>query len=181
MIKSLGRSALLSTAVVVSAAAFAASAIAAPPSASALAQQSPPAHAPQQVQQVRPRSILDQLGLTDAQRTRIQQLQQSSMEKEKPFMQTLREKQEAFSDQTPGSAGYQPAANTLATAEANAARAHVLTEAAFRADVYHLLTPEQRTKLASLTAQQKARIEQWRKEQAARAAAAKAPAASGGK
>ncbi len=181
MSKSPGRSALLSTAVAISAAAFSAAAIAAPPPASALAQQSPAAQAPQAQQQVRPRSILDQLGLTDAQRTRIQQLQKTSIEKERPYMQTLRDKQAAFANETPGSAGYQPAANALATAEANAARAQVLTEAAFRADVYHLMTPEQRTKLTSLTAQQTARIEQWRKEQAQRAAAAKAPAASGSK
>ncbi|HET7931428.1 MAG TPA: Spy/CpxP family protein refolding chaperone, partial [Rhodanobacteraceae bacterium] len=157
---------------------FAAAGVAAPPPPPAPPHQ---AAAPQAQQHVRPRSILDQLELTDSQRTRIQQLQQSSMEKERSFMQTLRQKQEAFSNETPGGSGYQSAANALATAEANAARAHVLTEAAFRADVYHLLTPEQRTKLATLTAQQKARVEQWRKEQAAHAAAAKAAPASSSK
>jgi Spy/CpxP family protein refolding chaperone len=173
MSKSLGRSALLSTAIAISTLAFAATGSAAPP---------PPAPpAAQAQQQVRPHSILDQLGLTEAQRTQIQQLQKSSVEKELPFMQALQQKREAFSSETPGSSGYQSAANALATAEASAARSHVLTEAAYRADVYHLLTPEQRTKLASLAAQQKARMQQWRKEQAQRAAAAKAPAASGSK
>lgn len=177
MSKPLGRSVMLSAAITIAVSAFAATAVAAPTPASAPAPVAAQATAAQQ--QVRPRSILDQLGLSEAQRTRIQQLQQSSMAKERPLMQALREKEEAFANETPGGANYQSAANALATAEANAARAHVLTEATYRADVYHLLTPAQRSKLTELTAQQKARIEQWRKEQAARAAAAaKAPAAS---
>lgn len=186
MSKSLCHKLVLASAVAVATAAFATMGSAAPPPASVLATQSPPPPPapPQALPQARPRSILDQLGLSDAQRTRIHELQQASAAKEQPFMQVLRERQDAFAAEIPGSPNYQSAANALATAEANAARAHVLTEAAYRADVYHLLTTEQRTTLARFTAQQKARLDQWRKEQAqraaaARAAAARAPAASG--
>lgn len=125
----------------------------------------------------RPRNVFDQLGLSAEQRTRIEQLQKASMAKEQPFMDALHQTQEAFAARIPGDPGYQAAANALATTTANAARAHVLTEAAYRADVYHVLTPAQRNQLTGITAAQTARIQQWRKEQAARTAP---PAASAG-
>jgi len=68
----------------------------------------------------------------------------------------------AFDNATPGSAAYQSAANDLARAESNAAHAQVLRQAALRTNIYDLLTPEQRTQYATLRAQHRTKMKQWR-------------------
>jgi Spy/CpxP family protein refolding chaperone len=106
--------------------------------------------------------MLDQLNLTDAQHTSIRELRQQSFTAARPAMQTLRQQRMAFERATPGSADYQTAANTLAQAEADAAHAQVLREADLRSKIYNVLTPAQRTQLASLKEQRKARMQKWR-------------------
>lgn len=106
--------------------------------------------------------MLDQLNLTDAQRTSIRELRQQSFTTARPAMQTLRQQRMAFERATPGSADYQTAANTLAQAEADAARTRVLREADLRGKIYNVLTPAQRTQLASLKEQREARMQKWR-------------------
>jgi len=92
--------------------------------------------------------MLDQLDLTDTQRTSI--------------MQALRQKKLAFESATPGSSAYQTATDDLAQAESNAARARVLRQAELHTKIYNELTPAQRTKLASIRSQREAKIKQWR-------------------
>lgn len=107
-------------------------------------------------------NLFDQLNLTDTQRTSVHQLFQQNFEQARPEMQALREKQAAFENATPGSAAYQSAANDLAQAESNAARARVLRQAELHTKIYNLLTPEQRTQYKALRAQHEAKMKQWR-------------------
>jgi len=108
--------------------------------------------------------MLDQLGLSDTQRTSIHQMIHESFQQARPEMQALRQKREALDAATPGSSAYQSAASELADAEANAARQRVARQAALRAKIYGVLTPEQRTHLASLRADRKTKMQQWRSE-----------------
>mgnify|MGYP001548712287 CR=1 FL=1 len=106
--------------------------------------------------------MYDQLNLSDAQRTQIKQLTQQDFAQAKPQMQALRQAREAFEAAAPGTAGYQTAASNLAEAEADAARTRTTNRANLRAQVYQVLTPAQRTQLASLRAEHKAQMQQWR-------------------
>lgn len=122
--------------------------------------------------------ILRQLDLTDAQRTSVHQLMQQNFEQARPKMEAVRSKRQAFENTTPGSANYQATANDLAQAEATAIHARVLREATLRSKIYGLLTPAQRTKLASIRTQREARMQQrreaWTQHHAAPAASAPA-------
>ncbi len=102
------------------------------------------------------------LDLTEAQRSSIHQWMRQDFKQARAGRQALRQKREALGKATPGSAEYQNAANALATAAADAARARVLQRADRNARIYNLLTPAQRTKLADLRAQRRARMEKWR-------------------
>ncbi|HJP99246.1 MAG TPA: Spy/CpxP family protein refolding chaperone [Rhodanobacteraceae bacterium] len=108
--------------------------------------------------------MLDKLNLSDTQRANIQQMTRESFEQARPEMQALRQKREALEAAMPGSSAYRTATDELATAEANAARQRVGREAALRARIYGVLSPEQRTQLASLRAERKAKMRQWRSE-----------------
>lgn len=108
--------------------------------------------------------MLDKLDLSDTQRTSIHQMMHESFEQARPEMQALRQKREALEAATPGSSAYQSAADQLADAEANAARQRVARRAALRTKIYGALTPEQRTRLASLRAERKAKMQKWRSE-----------------
>ena len=106
--------------------------------------------------------MYDQLNLSDAQRTHIKQLTEQDFAQAKPQMQALRQARKAFESATPGTADYQTAASNLAEAEADAARTRTTNRANLRAQIYQLLTPEQRTQLAGLQADRKAHKQQWR-------------------
>lgn len=106
--------------------------------------------------------MYDQLNLSDAQRTQIKQLTQQNFAQAKPQMQALRQARDAFESAAPGTAGYQTAASNLAEAEADAARTRTTNRANLRAQVYQVLTPAQRTQLASLRAEHKTQMQQWR-------------------
>lgn len=105
---------------------------------------------------------LDKLNISDAQRDQIKQLAKQSFEQLKPQMQALRQQREAFEAMDPTAAGYQAAANNLADAEANLVHARVLQRASLRAQIYNLLTPSQRSQLATMRAQRQARRQQWK-------------------
>lgn len=102
------------------------------------------------------------LGLSDAQRTQIKEMRRQSFTQAKPQMQALRQAREAFASATPGTAAYQTAASNMAEAEADAARTRATSRADLRAQIYQVLTPAQRSQLASLQAQRQARIERWK-------------------
>lgn len=105
--------------------------------------------------------MLDQLDLSTTQQASIKQLRQQSFQQARASMQTLHQQRMAFENATPGSNNYQTAADALATAEANATHARVLNEADLRSKIYNVLTPAQRTKLASLRTAREARMQQW--------------------
>ncbi len=107
--------------------------------------------------------MLDKLGLSATQRADIRRMMQESFEQARPEMQVLRQKREAWEAATPGSSAYQRAADELAAAEANAARQRVVRQAALRARIHGVLTAQQRTRLASLRAQHRERMQQWRR------------------
>lgn len=121
--------------------------------------------------------MYDQLNLSDAQRTQIKQLTRQDFAQAKPQMQALRQARQAFEAATPGTADYQTAASNLAEAEADAARTRTTNRANLRAQIYQVLTPAQRTQLASLRDQHKAQMQQWR-ESHAHGGDAAAPASS---
>jgi Spy/CpxP family protein refolding chaperone len=121
--------------------------------------------------------MYDQLNLSDAQRTQIKQLTQQDFAQAKPQMQALRQARQAFESASPGTAAYQTASSNLAEAEADAARTRTTNQANLRAQIYQLLTPTQRTQLASIRAQHKAQMQQWRESHMQNHDAA-APAAS---
>jgi len=160
MHKPLFRSALLATVLACSSLAFAA----APPSAgtAATGMSQPAKHRGGHHMNGHHMKLLDQLNLSDTQRTSVHQLFQQNFEQARPDMQTLRQKRMAFDNATPGSSAYQSAANDLAQAESNAAHAQVLRQAELRTRIYNLLTPEQRTQYATLRAQHQAKMKQWR-------------------
>jgi Spy/CpxP family protein refolding chaperone len=160
MHKPLFRSALLATVLACSSLAFAA----APPSAgtAATGMSQPAKHRGGHHMNGHHMKLLDQLNLSDTQRTSVHQLFQQNFEQARPEMQTLRQKRMAFDNATPGSSAYQSAANDLAQAESNAAHAQVLRQAELRTRIYNLLTPEQRTQYATLHAQHQAKMKQWR-------------------
>jgi Spy/CpxP family protein refolding chaperone len=106
--------------------------------------------------------MLGKLDLSDTQRTSIRQMMRNSFEQTRPEMQALRQKREALEAATPGSSEYRSATDELASAEANAARQRVVREATLRTRIYGVLTEQQRTQLASLRAERKARMQQWR-------------------
>lgn len=108
------------------------------------------------------KTIFDQLDLTEAQRTSVKQLMKQNFEQARPEMQALGQKRMAFENATPGSSNYQSIANDLAQAESNAAHAQVLRQANLRTKIYDLLTPTQRTKLASIRAQNQEKMREWR-------------------
>jgi Spy/CpxP family protein refolding chaperone len=109
---------------------------------------------------------LARLNLSDAQRASIKQFAKQSFGQLKPEMEALRTQRKAFESMDPTSSGYQTATNNLARAEADLASARVIQRAALRAQIYNLLTPAQRTQLATDRAQRQARMQQWKDFQA---------------
>lgn len=106
--------------------------------------------------------MYSKLNLSDAQRTQIKQLEKQSFAQAKPQMQSLRQARQAFAAATPGTSAYQTAASNMAEAEADAARSRATRRADTRAQIYQLLTPAQRTQLASMRAERQAKMQQWK-------------------
>lgn len=102
------------------------------------------------------------LDLSDAQRASIKQIMRTNGEQNKGSRQALRQQRAAFAAMTPDASGYQAAATSLAQAEAQAAQNRVQTRANVRAQVYAVLTPAQRTQMATIKADAQARRKQWK-------------------
>lgn len=160
MRKFLTRSTVLAAVLACSPLALAASPQQAAPKTSAAASNAQAQHAP---------NLFDELGLTDTQRSSVRQLMQQNFQQARPQIETLNQKRMAFESATPGSSQFQAAANDLAQTESTVAHDEVLRQAALRTKIYNLLTSEQRTKLATLRAQNEQRMRQ-RQQHAAPAA-----------
>jgi Spy/CpxP family protein refolding chaperone len=102
------------------------------------------------------------LDLTDAQRASIRQIMHASFAQNKTQWTALRQQRGAFESMTPDQVGYQAAAARLAQAEGDATRVRVQQKASVRAQIYALLTPAQKAKMATLKAEKQARREQWK-------------------
>lgn len=111
------------------------------------------------------------LDLTDAQRASIKQIMHASFAQNKSQWTALRQQRSAFESMTPDQVGYQAAAARLAQAEADATRVRVQQKATVRAQVYALLTPAQKAKMATLKTERQARREQWKQFRAEHPAA----------
>ena len=114
---------------------------------------------------------LQKLDLTDAQRASIKQIMHASFAQNKSQWTALRQQRSAFESMTPDQVGYQAAAARLAQAEADATRVRVQQKATVRAQVYALLTPAQKAKMATLKTERQARREQWKQFRAEHPAA----------
>lgn len=102
------------------------------------------------------------LDLTDAQRASIKQIVSNSRTQNKGQREALRQQREAFRSMTPDQVGYQAAAARLAQAEGSAMQVRVQQKANVRAQVYAVLTPAQKAKMATMRAEHQARREQWK-------------------
>jgi len=104
---------------------------------------------------------LSKLNLTTAQQTSIKQIVQTSFAQNKTQRQALHQQREAFEAMTPDQVGYQAAAASLAQAEGAATTQRVQQRAAIRAQIYAVLTTQQKAQYATLKTQQEARKAQW--------------------
>ncbi len=103
-----------------------------------------------------------QLDLSDAQRASIKQIMQNSFAQNKTQGQALRQQRSAFESMTPDQVGYQAAAARLAQTEGDATRVRVQQKANVRAQIYAVLTPTQKARMATLRTEKQARREQWK-------------------
>jgi Spy/CpxP family protein refolding chaperone len=121
---------------------------------------------------------LGKLDLTEAQHASIKQIVHNSFAQNKAQRQALHQQRKAFESMTPDQVGYQAAAARLAQAEGDATRVRVQQKANVRAQIYAVLTPTQKAKMATLRAQKQARREQWKQFRAEHPASSRtAPAA----
>jgi protein CpxP len=104
---------------------------------------------------------LSKLNLTTAQQTSIKQIVQTSFAQNKTQRQALHQQREAFEAMTPDQVGYQAAAASLAQAEGAATTQRVQQRAAIRAQIYAVLTTQQKAQYATMKTQQEARKAQW--------------------
>ena len=102
------------------------------------------------------------LDLTDGQRASVKQIVRNSFAQNKDQREALRQQREAFRSMTPDQVGYQAAAARLGQAEGNATELRVQQKANVRAQIYAVLTPAQKAKMATMRAEKQARREQWK-------------------
>jgi Spy/CpxP family protein refolding chaperone len=96
---------------------------------------------------------LHELGLSADQKAQVKKLMTASREQMRSQFESLRTARHAFDTAVPGTSAYTDAQNTLADAEADAARSRVGQEAGVRAQVYALLTDAQKAKWATVMSQ----------------------------
>lgn len=106
--------------------------------------------------------MLHKLDLSDAQKASVKQIISTHRTQNKAPREALRKQRAAFESMTPNQVGYQAAAARLAQAEGQATQARVQQKANLRAQIYAVLTPEQRAQSATLKTQAQARREQWK-------------------
>lgn len=104
---------------------------------------------------------MQKLNLTEAQKTSIHNLVKTSFSQNKPQRDALRQQRQAFEAMTPDQVGYQAAAAQLAQAEAAATQNRVQQQAQLKAQIYALLTPQQKAQWATLKQEREQRRQQW--------------------
>lgn len=104
---------------------------------------------------------MQKLNLTDAQRASIRDLVKNSFAQNKTQRDALRQQRQAFESMTPDQVGYQAAAAKLAQAEAAATQNRVQQRAQLKAQIYALLTPQQKAQWATLKQEREQRRQQW--------------------
>lgn len=104
---------------------------------------------------------MQKLNLTDAQRDSIRNLVKTSFSQNKSQRDSLRQQRQAFESMTPDQVGYQDAAARLAQAEAAATQTRVQQQAQLKAQIYALLTPQQKAQWATLKQEREQRRQQW--------------------
>ena len=102
------------------------------------------------------------LDLSDTQRASIKQIMQTSHAQNKTQREALRQQRSAFESMTPDQVGYQATVARLAQTEGDATRVRVQQKATVRAQIYALLTPAQKAKMATMKTEQQARRQQWK-------------------
>jgi protein CpxP len=117
---------------------------------------------------------LRKLDLTDAQRASIKQVMHTSIAQNKTQRDALRQQRDAFQSMTPDQVGYQAAAARLAQVEGDATRARVQQKATIRAQIYAMLTPAQKAKMATMQTEKQARRQEWQQFKAEHPASAPA-------
>lgn len=115
---------------------------------------------------------MQKLNLTDAQRDSIRDLVKNSVAANKAQRDSLRQQRQAFEAMTPDQVGYQAAAARLAQAEAAATQNRVQQQAQLKAQIYALLTPQQKAQWATLKQEREQRRQQWEQFRAQQKAAA---------
>lgn len=102
------------------------------------------------------------LDLSDAQRAQIKQIRRSHRAESQAARRTLRQQHETFWAMSPDAAGYQAAAASFAQAEGQATQRRIQRGAEIRTQIYAVLTPAQRAKLAARRMHMQARRAEWR-------------------
>lgn len=102
------------------------------------------------------------LDLTHAQRTSIKQIVHHSSAQNEDQRKVLQQQRETFRTMTPDQVGYQATATRLAQAEGSATQLRVQRKANVRAQIYAVLTPTQKARMATMSAEKQARREQWK-------------------
>jgi Spy/CpxP family protein refolding chaperone len=104
---------------------------------------------------------MQKLNLTDAQKASIHDLVKNSFSQNKAQRDALRAQRQSFESMTPDQAGYQAAAAQLAQAEAAATQTRVQQQAQLKAQIYALLTTQQKAQWAALKQEREQRRQQW--------------------
>ncbi|MGO4700014.1 Spy/CpxP family protein refolding chaperone [Dyella sp. 2RAB6] len=115
---------------------------------------------------------MQKLNLTDAQKASIHDLVKNSFGQNKPQRDSLRAQRQAFESMTPDQVGYQAAAVQLAQAEGTATQTRVQQQAQLKAQIYALLTTQQKAQWVTLKQEREQRRQQWMQLKAQQKAAA---------
>ena len=115
---------------------------------------------------------MQKLNLTDAQKASIHTLVKNSFSQNKTQRDALRAQRQSFESMTPDQAGYQAAAAQLAQAEAAATQTRVQQQAQIKAQIYALLTTQQKAQWAAMKQEREQRRQQWMQFKAQQKAAA---------
>ena len=121
---------------------------------------------------------MQKLNLTDAQKASIHDLVKNSFSQNKPQRDALRAQRQAFESMTPDQVGYQAAAAKLAQAEAAATQNRVQQQAQLKAQIYALLTTQQKAQWATLKQEREQRRQQWEQFKAQQKASAASSSSS---
>ncbi len=104
---------------------------------------------------------LHELNLSDSQKATIKSMFQVSRAQQKAQFESLIAQHQALETATPGTAAYESATTSLASAAAAMASAHVQAEAALRTQIFGVLSDTQKAQLATLQAQHQAKVAAW--------------------